>query len=971
VRIRASLAEDRHLNIRGQRISLKHRYLRAAMRFAALLALCVTVLCVSAAPAAELFKGVTPRARIAGAVNDDVRSTLAGNRHPFATDVNDDGPADDAVRLERMILLLKPDAEQAAALENFLAAAHDRASPQYGKWLDAPTFEQHFGAAAADVQRIAQWLAGHGFVIDEIPAGRRAIIFSGTAAQVRATFRTEMRQYRINGERHLANAEDPQIPAAFAAVVDGVVSLHDFHSRPLHNRAQVAPGYTAGGTHYLAAADFHTIYNLKPLYAKGIDGSGISIAILGRTNVNIADMQQFRATMGLAANPPQIIVNGADPGLVSGDHGESDLDLEWSGAVAPAATIKFVTSASTGTSDGIALSAQYAISNNVADIISLSYGECESVMGATQRNFYNTLWQQAAALGITVVVSSGDSGAAGCDLASQSSATHARGVNGLCSPQYSTCVGGTQFADTANPALYWSPATNPADQSSAISYIPEVVWNESGGGGGLWASGGGSSIAWTKPTWQTTPGVPANNKRYVPDVALTAAVHDGYLVYSSDNATNTQTQYVFGGTSASAPSFAGIMALVNQKTGYRQGNANPTLYGLATRQVSSGNPAYFHLITSGNNTVPGLTGFSASVANSHFNEATGLGSVDANVLVNRWIDLLPASSTLLIATPNPIISGQSVTFTATVTGAAPTGTVQFADGMSIVGSAVTLSGGVATLTTGALTAGVHSITATYSGNIGNQPSTSAAVQQAVIAVSSVNVSSSAALIAAGGAVAFTATVSGLAPGGTVQFQDGGISLGAPVALSASTAVLNTNALITAGSHNITAVYAGDAANTASTSPAFVEAVVPATSSISLVTSASLLGAGQSVTFTATVNGAAPTGFVQFTDGGINLGAAVALVGGTAALTSTALAAGNHAIAATYSGDANNLGSASAALTQIITAGSGGNPAVPTMPEWAVLLLGLLLISIIRQRFARQLQAASLRRALKPGSGRAA
>jgi hypothetical protein len=343
--------------------------------------------------------------------------------------------------------------------------------------------------------------------------------------------------------------------------------------------------------------------------------------------------------------------------------------------------------------------------------------------------------------------------------------------------------------------------------------------------------------------------------------------------------------------------------------------------------------------------VPGRPGFAASGTTPNYNEATGLGSVDANVLVNHWTDLLPVSSTLLIATPNPSISGQNVTLTATVTGAAPTGTVQFADGAAILGAAVSLSGGVATLTTGALTAGSHSITATYSGNIGNQPSTSTAVQQTVLAVSSVSVSSTAASIAAGDSVAFTATVSGLAPGGTVQFQDAGINLGAPVALSASTAVLNTNALITASSHIITAVYSGDLANAASTSPAFVETVVPAASSISVVTSASPLGAGESVTLTATVSGVMPTGTVQFTDGGGHLGAAVTLAGGTAALTVPALAVGNHVIAAIYSGDANNFGSASAAITQVVTAGSGGNPAVPTMPEWAVLLLVLLLLSI--------------------------
>jgi subtilase family serine protease len=589
----------------------------------------------------------------------------------------------------------------------------------------------------------------------------------------------------------------------------------------LHTRAAPAPDYTAGGAHYLAAVDFQTIYNLKPLYAGGINGSGKSIAILGRSNVVVSDIQQFRTTMNLPANTPQIIINGSDPGLVAGDQGESDLDLEWAGAVAPAATIKFITSASTSSTDGIDLSAQYAVSNNVADVISLSYGQCESSLGTTALNYINNLWQQAAALGITVLVSSGDSGAAGCDAASASSATQGRAVNGLCSSPYSTCVGGTQFSDTANPSLYWSSTTNPTDQSSALSYIPEVVWNESAanGGTGLWSTGGGASIRFAKPSWQTTPGVPADGKRDVPDVALTASSHDGYLVYSSDNSTQTQTLYVFGGTSASAPAFAGILALVNQKTGYRQGNANPTLYGLASRQASNGTPAYFHTVTSGNNSVPGVTGFTASTSTPYFNQATGLGSVDVAVLVNHWTDLLPASSTALTVSPNPGTSGQNVTFTATVTGVAPTGTVQFADGATKLGSPVSLNGGVAALATSTLAPGNHSMTATYSGDSGNQPSISSPSVLAVMGTTTVALSAAPTSTAAGQSITFTATVSGTTPTGSVQFTDGGTNLGTPVVLSGGVATLTT-ATLSIGTHNIAAIYSGDTYNLGSTSPGF-------------------------------------------------------------------------------------------------------------------------------------------------------
>ncbi len=497
--------------------------------------------------------------------------------------------------------------------------------------------------------------------VEEITAGRRSIVFSGTAAQVESAFHTRIHAYKIGDELHHANATDPAIPVALAQVVGGVVSLHDFRSEPTHSAARIpAPDFTSGGSHYLAPADFATIYDLAPLYQASLNGSGQSVAIVARSNINLSDVRQFRTFFGLPANDPKIVINGTDPGIWnSGEETEADLDVEWSGAVAKNATIQFVVSKSTNSSDGVDLSAQYIVNHNLAPVMSTSFGLCEASLGSSGNSFLNSLWQQAAAQGITVFVSSGDNGAAGCDSSSASTATHGLGVNGLCSTPYSVCVGGTEFKDTSNPSLYWSPSNASGTQASALSYIPEVVWNESGPGQGLWAGGGGMSTIYAKPSWQTGTGVPADGKRDVPDVSLTSAGHDGYLIVQAGGL------YVVGGTSAASPSFAGIMALVVQHAAARQGNANTVFYPLAAKQRTGG-ASVFHDITSGNNSVPGQTGFNAAVV---YDQATGLGSVDASVLVNHWGDAtaVPTFKVTPSASSVSVIRGSNNSLTMSVT----------------------------------------------------------------------------------------------------------------------------------------------------------------------------------------------------------------------------------------------------------------------------------------------------------------
>jgi hypothetical protein len=569
-----------------------------------------------------------PKDLIRSFVDDDERIALRGNLHPLARSEFDRGAVSPNYRMDRMILALNLDVERQQILDGLVREQQNPGSPHYHQWLTPEEYGEHFGISENDLEQVLNWLRIHGMKIEEVTAGRRAIIFSGTAAQVDLAFHTPIHIYRVGDEVHHANAKNPQIPRALANVVNGVVSLHDFRSRPMHSEARSPrPEFSSGGGHYLAPADFTTIYDVTPLYGQSINGTGQSVAIVARSNIHLADVQAFRSMFGLPANNPQIIVNGANPGVLSsGEEVEADLDVEWAGAVAKNATINFVVSASTNSSDGTYLSAQYIVSHNLAPVMSVSFGLCEAALGASGNNFLNSLWQQAAAQGITVFVSSGDSGAAGCDSSSASRASAGTGVNGLCSTPYSVCVGGTQFNEASNAGAYWSSSNNSA-QGSALSYIPEVAWNESSGGG-LWAGGGGVSTVYSKPSWQTGTGVPADGRRDVPDVSLSSAGHDGYLIYMNGG------EYVVGGTSAASPSFAGLMALVVQNAAARQGNANTAFYALAGKQAAGG-AAVFHDTTSGNNSVPGVTGFSAGTG---YDRATGLGSVDASVMVNHWSD---------------------------------------------------------------------------------------------------------------------------------------------------------------------------------------------------------------------------------------------------------------------------------------------------------------------------------------------
>jgi pseudomonalisin len=610
------------------------------------------------------------------AINDNDRVVLGGNVHPLARAEFEIGHTDALLPMEKMILLLalRPGAQ--AQLDQLHADLQNPASPRYHQWLTPEEYGARFGLADADLAMVTGWLQDHGFTVDEVAKGRNWINFSGTAAQVERAFATEMRDYQVEGVVRHANSIDPSIPRALAGVVKGVVTLHSF-PRPWHHGAvrpvtadEIRPDFTSGTSHFLAPADFAIIYDLNSLYSAGITGSGQTIAIVARTDIATADYTFFRSFFGLPATSLTVVHNGTDPGdLGGGEETEADLDVEWSGAVAQGATIKQVVSMSTNTTDGVDLSAQYIVNNNVGSAMSTSFGQCESQMGSTELAFYNTIWSQGASEGITAFVSAGDAGAAGCNAGSDTTGS-GQAVSGLSSTPFNVCVGGTEFMDTSNPSLYWATTNNGTTEASALSYIPEMAWNESGtvsGGANLWSTGGGASNTYAKPSWQVATGVPADGKRDVPDVSFTAAGHDGYIIVQG-HTTGTTGLASVGGTSASSPSWAGMMGLINQKTGARQGNANTVLYPMAANQYNGTGPVVFHDITVGNNSVPGTTGFNCTTG---YDQATGLGSVDGAALANNWgatanpdfaISASPSSTSIVQG------SAGNVTVTTTVSG---------------------------------------------------------------------------------------------------------------------------------------------------------------------------------------------------------------------------------------------------------------------------------------------------------------
>jgi subtilase family serine protease len=610
--------------------------------------------------AVALFSQNTGRraaALIQAPVDENMLVMLAGNTRPEANAENDLGAVEDSLKLDHMMLQLKRSPAQEQAAAQFIADLHNPKSPNFHKWLSAAQFGKEFGAADSDIQTIRGWLESHGFTVNSVYPNGMVIDFSGSAGQVARAFHTSIHNLDVNGVRHIANVSDPQIPEALAPAIAGVVSMHDFMP---HKMSRAKFNFTYQGSAYqaLVPADLATIYDLNPLFAQGITGTGQTIAVIEDTNLySSADWDTFRSTFGLSQYSSGSLTtlqpgNCSNPGVIAGDDSEAILDAEWSSAAAPNAAIVVAACADTRTTFGGFIAMQNLInSGNPPSIMSVSYGNCEAENGASSNASISSLYQQAVAEGISVFVSAGDEGAASCD-AGGTNATHGIGVSAYASTPYNVAVGGTDFSDTLDgtAANYWG-STNSATYGSALSYIPEIPWNDSCAGsllsnylgystvygtGGFCSSntarsnglvevvagsGGPSNCATgspstfgvagascqgaAKPDWQAgLAGIPNDGVRDLPDVSLFAA--DGiwghfYITCFSDVRNggapctgDPSTWAGAGGTSFASPILAGIQALVNQNMGGAQGNPNYVYYALA-----ASTPSAFHGVTRG------------------------------------------------------------------------------------------------------------------------------------------------------------------------------------------------------------------------------------------------------------------------------------------------------------------------------------------------------------------------------------
>ncbi|MFI5109096.1 MAG: discoidin domain-containing protein, partial [Terriglobales bacterium] len=614
----------------------------------------VAILFASALVApAHAQAGRPARRLITEQVDESQLITLAGNWRPEASAENDLGPAADSMPMEHMLLQLRRTPEQEQALAELIEQLHNPDSPNFHQWLTAQEFGERFGPAPEDLQTITAWLESHGFAVHVVYPSGMLIDFSGTAGQVRQAFHAPIHHLEVNGVKHIANMGEPQIPAALAGAVAGVVSLHDFRPHATYKpRADYT--FTSGGStvQAVAPADLATIYNLNPLFSAGISGQNQTVVVIEDTDVfTTADWTTFRSTFGLSSFSGSFAQvhpaptgggnNCSDPG-VNGDDIEAILDAEWASAAAPSAAIQLASCANTSSFGGLIAFQNLINGSSPPAIISISYGECEALNGASANAAYNSAYQQAVTEGVSVFVSSGDEGAASCD-AGGSKATHGIGVSAFASTPYNVAVGGSDYGDSFadTNSSYWN-SSNTASFGSAKSYIPEIPWNDScasvllatfvsgsgitygssgfcnsttgqqflttgsGSGGpsgcatGTPSTGGvvsGTCAGYAKPSWQSVFGNPGDGVRDLPDVSLFAAngVWGHFFVFCDSDTANGGTACTgapsgwsgAGGTSFSTPILAGIQALVNQKVGARQGNPNPVYYSLAATEYGA------------------------------------------------------------------------------------------------------------------------------------------------------------------------------------------------------------------------------------------------------------------------------------------------------------------------------------------------------------------------------------------------
>ena len=633
--------------------------------------------------------------------------TLPGTLSPNLASLRDTGPVSGNVMLPNVALHFRLTPEQQSDLAHLLRDQQTPGSTRYHQWLTPEQYASRYGLNRDDLAAVEFWLQSEGFSSLAVNASRTALSFSATTGQVEQVFGAKIHNYAKGGGSVLATSTNPYIPEALIGVVQTITGLDELRPAPLPLIRTTDPinfEWTSGLSteHFMTPGDVASIYDLSALYAAGVTGKGQRIAIVGQSAIDPEDIARFRAAAGLTNRSPTLaLVPGTGVAMQrSGDELESDVDLEYAGATAPDADVILVytgSNASANVYDALA----YAVDQDIAPIVSISYGECEQQLPRAELQHLQQVLMQANSQGQTILAASGDQGATACE----SAIALERGIaeNGLAveypaSSPYVTSVGGTMLTDQGSS---WS-STNTLD-GSAQGYIPEVTWNESAPSQtpAILGSGGGFSQVFSKPSWQVAEGLLSASFRAVPDISIDAGFHhDGYLLCSSDasskingscshgflDATNSKPT-VGGGTSFGSPILAGVFALASQmRGGARQGNLNPRLYALATAF-----PAMYHDIVTGDNREPcrqgskgcpqgGTIGYGASPG---YDPVTGLGTPDGYALVtalasSHAISSNPTTLDLSVQAAAEGI-GASFAITAAVSSSEgmPTGSVQF------------------------------------------------------------------------------------------------------------------------------------------------------------------------------------------------------------------------------------------------------------------------------------------------------
>ncbi len=999
--------------------------------------LCRLVLCLLLTLCAFSAAQTASASRITQPINDAFRFRLKGNVHPLAQARFDLGTVPDSFPASRMVLLLQRSPEREAALHRFLEDAHRPGSPAFHKWIKPDQFGEQYGLTDSEITTVSGWLQEHGFAVSRINRAKTAIEFSGTAGGVRSAFHSQIHAYLVNGQQHFANDVDPQIPTALAPVIAGITPINDFRPQSYlknfgkavydSSRKKFVADWTfpAGQDLLdLSPGDFALQYDLGPLYAAGMTGSGITIGLIGASNVDPTVVATYRSFFGLPANPLNVVIDGADPGENDAIV-ESYLDVELSGAVAPGATINLYTAADTSVQSGLYLAALRAVDDDEASILSTSYGLCEQDLGSAGNQFWYSLWEQAAAQGQTSFVSAGDGGPAGCDnFNNPQPAQSGIAMNGFSSTPWNISVGGTDFyyssyngnssAQQTQLETYWDTVATIFPTTSLLQPVPEQPWNDSFGlnlaSGGIYnpsfpdivaGSGGPSNCAtgtdasngtysscsagYPKPSWQTGKGVPDDGVRDLPDVSLFAAAGEndtGYPFCAAPGdcvvSDGDLTIGVVGGTSASSPAMAGILALIEQKYG-PQGQADYILYSIAAQHLSA-----FHDIMTGSNVVPcqqGTPNCTLSTATDNtkgyytlgydagpgYDLATGLGSVDANQLFNDWNALsFKSSTTTLSLNPTSFTHGTAITVNVGVTGSGgtPSGGVELVtnstpqtnEGLKLL----MLQSGAASSIVNSIPGGQYKVSARYGGDSVFASSTSNSVSVNVTPEASALslfgsyyefTNNSTGVLGNGGSypvgtsLAIEAQAVGVnAPAGstdgiatgTVTFTDaasaGTVSSG-PVSMGSGSTAEWVPTAFSVGSHSISASYSGDPSfNAASSTTPLNFTITKAIPGAQLVANNSYnspVARGQSVMFQLIVGiglAPAPTGTVTFYLGNTVLGTATVAptmftapyINSAATLNVTTLPVGTNSITAQYSGDANYEAATSNAVTVTVT-----------------------------------------------------